>query len=137
MPCRNGSWRHNKEKESVNMVKKGRTVTQTGNLPQPARRDSASPDDRINILLVDDKPKNLTVLELILDDPGFRLIKAASADEALLALVAEEEFGLLILDIQMPDMNGFVLAQMIRKRKKTAGVPIIFLTAYYNEDQHV
>ena len=119
------------------MVKKGRTVTQTGNSPQPARRDSASPDDRINILLVDDEPKNLTVLESILDDPGFRLIKAASADEALLALVAEEEFGLLILDIQMPDMNGFELAQMIRKRKKTAGVPIIFLTAYYNEDQHV
>ena len=118
------------------MVKKGRTVMQTGNLPQPARRDSASPDDRINILLVDDEPKNLTVLESILDDPGFRLIKAASADEALLALVAEE-FGLLILDIQMPDMNGFELAQMIRQRKKTAGVPIIFLTAYYNEDQHV
>ena len=118
------------------MAKKGQTVMQIGNLPDPARRGSASPDDRINILLVDDEPKNLTVLESILDDPGYRLVKAASADEALLALVAEE-FGLLILDIRMPDMNGFELAQMIRQRKKTAGVPIIFLTAYYNEDQHV
>ena len=61
------------------MVKKGQTVMQTGNLPQPARRDSASPDDRINILLVDDEPKNLTVLESILDDPRFRLIKASSS----------------------------------------------------------
>src|SRR3954453_14284533 len=118
------------------MVKKGQTVMQIGELPQPARLHSASPDDRINILLVDDEPKNLTVLESILQDPGYRLGKAASADEALLALVAEE-FGLLILDIQMPDMNGFELAQMIRQRKKTAEVPIIFLTAYYNEDQHV
>ena len=61
------------------MVKKGRTVMQTGNLPRPARRDSASPDDRINILLVDDEPKNLTVLESILDDPAYRLIKQQTA----------------------------------------------------------
>ncbi len=59
-----------------------------------------------------------------------------SADQALLALVVEE-FALLILDIRMPGMTGFELAQMIKERKKTARVPIIFLTAYYNEDQHV
>ncbi len=47
------------------------------------------------------------------------------------------EFALLILDIRMPGMNGLELAQMIKARKRTAGVPIIFLTAYYNEDQHV
>ena len=90
----------------------------------------------INILLVDDEPKNLAVLESVLTDPCYRLVRAASADEALLALVAEE-FALLVLDIQMPGMNGFELAQMIKGRKKTAGVPIIFLTAYYSEDQHV
>ncbi len=90
----------------------------------------------INILLVDDEPKNLAVLESVLTDPRYRLVCAASADEALLALVAEE-FALLVLDIQMPGMNGFELAQMIKGRKKTAGVPIIFLTAYYSEDQHV
>ena len=90
----------------------------------------------INILIVDDEPKNLIVLETVLDDPGYRLVRANSADEALLALVAEE-FALLILDIRMPGMTGFELAQMIKERKKTAHVPIIFLTAFYNEDQHV
>ena len=76
------------------------------------------------------------MLETVLDDPGYRLVRAESADQALLALVAEE-FALLILDIRMPGMTGFELAQMIKERKKTARVPIIFLTAYYNEDQHV
>jgi signal transduction histidine kinase len=90
----------------------------------------------INILIVDDEPKNLTVLESILDDPGYRLVRAESADQALLALLVEE-FALLILDIRMPGMTGIELAQMIKQRKKTARLPIIFLTAYYNEDQHV
>ena len=97
--------------------------------PQPS-------DDRINILLVDDEPKNLTVLESVLNDPQYRLVRAESAEKALLALVGEE-FALLVLDIQMPGMNGFELAQMVKQRKKTAGVPIIFLTAFYSEDQHV
>ena len=93
-------------------------------------------DEPINILLVDDEPKNLTVLETVLNDPGYRLVRAESAEQALLALVAEE-FALIVLDIHMPGMNGFELAQMIKQRKKTAAVPIIFLTAYYSEDQHV
>ena len=93
-------------------------------------------DAPINILIVDDEPKNLTVLETLLDSPGYRLVRAESADQALLALVAEE-FALLILDVRMPGMTGFELAQIIKGRKKTARVPIIFLTAYYNEDQHV
>jgi PAS domain S-box-containing protein len=92
--------------------------------------------DPINILIVDDEAKNLTVLETVLDDPGYRLVRAESADQALLALVAKE-FALLILDIRMPGMTGFELAHLIRQRKKTEQVPIIFLTAYYNEDQHV
>jgi PAS domain S-box-containing protein len=93
-------------------------------------------NDPINILIVDDEPKNLTVLETVLDDPGYRLVRAESADQALLALVAKE-FALLILDIRMPGMTGFELAHLIRQRRKTEQVPIIFLTAYYNEDQHV
>jgi signal transduction histidine kinase len=90
----------------------------------------------IQILIVDDEPKNLVVLETVLDDPDYRLVRAESADEALLALVAEQ-FALLILDIRMPGMTGFELAEVIKKRKKTAEIPIIFLTAYYSEDQHV
>ena len=94
------------------------------------------PTDQVNILIVDDEPKNLTVLETVLDDPGYRLIRARSGEEALLALVAHE-FAVLVLDVRMPGMTGFELAQLIKERKKTARVPIIFLTAYYNEDQHV
>lgn len=100
-------------------------------IPASMRRDGP-----INILIVDDELKNLTVLESILDDPGYRLVRAESADQALLALVADE-FALIILDIRMPGMTGFELAQMVRDRKRTARVPIIFLTAYYSEDQHV
>jgi two-component sensor histidine kinase len=102
-----------------------------------AMRDASEvASEPINILIVDDEPKNLLVLRAILDDPAYRLVQAHSADEALLALIAEE-FALLILDVRMPGMTGFELAQMIKERKKTALVPIIFLTAYYNEDQHI
>jgi signal transduction histidine kinase len=92
--------------------------------------------DTVNILIVDDEPRNLSVLESILDDPCYRLVRATTANDALLALVAEE-FALLVLDVQMPGMNGFELAQLVKERRKTARIPIIFLTAYYNEDQHV
>ena len=101
-------------------------------VPPSTERDG----DTINILLVDDEPKNLTVLETVLSDPSYRLVRAHSADDALLALV-REEFALIVLDIQMPGMSGFELAQMVKQRKKTAGVPIIFLTAYYSEAEHV
>ena len=92
--------------------------------------------DPVNILIVDDEPKNLMVLETVLDDPGYRLIRANSGDQALLALMTQE-FAVLVLDVRMPGMTGFELAQLIKQRKKTARVPIIFLTAYYSEDQHI
>ncbi|RZJ02001.1 MAG: response regulator, partial [Rubrivivax sp.] len=88
-----------------------------------------------NILIVDDEPANLLVLETVLDDPGYRIVRAQSAEQALRALMADE-FALMVLDIQLPDMNGIELAQMIKERKKTAHLPIIFLTAYFDEDQH-
>ena len=93
-------------------------------------------DDPINILIVDDEPANLVVLETVLDDPSYRLVRASSADQALMALV-QEEFALLVLDIRMPGMTGLELAQLVKERRKTASVPIIFLTAYYDKDQHV
>jgi signal transduction histidine kinase len=90
----------------------------------------------VNILIVDDEPRNLSVLETVLDDPGYRLVRATSGEEALLALMADE-FAVLVLDVRMPGMSGFELAAMVKERKKTARIPIIFLTAYYNEDQHI
>src|SRR5260221_2841239 len=90
----------------------------------------------VNILIVDDEPKNLTVLEAILDAPGYRLVRAASAQPALLCALAEE-LAFLSREIRMPGVTGLELAQMIKARKKTASVPIIFLTAYYDDDQHI
>ena len=117
-------------------VPPGRGQTGAQRQASSARPASADGDELINILIVDDEPKNLTVLETILDHRDYRLVRAESADEALLALLSEP-FALLILDIRMPGMTGFELAEVIKQRKRTAHVPIIFLTAYYNEDQHV
>jgi signal transduction histidine kinase len=113
-----------------------RAAADDGRSSQPGALLPTLADSPISILIVDDEPKNLTVLETVLDLPGYHLVRAESADQALLALVGEE-FALLILDVRMPSMTGFELAQVIKGRKKTALVPIIFLTAYYNEDQHV
>src|SRR5436190_20101624 len=101
-----------------------------------APQASAQADEPVNILLVDDEPRNLTVLESILEDPGYRLVPAESGDQALLALVASD-FAVMVLDIHMPGMNGFELAQLIKRRPKTASIPIIFLTAHYGEDRHI
>ena len=106
------------------------------NSPQPVTPGPSAAAPPIQILVVDDEPRNLTVLATILDDPRYQIVRAESAEEALLALV-RSDFALIILDIQMPVMTGFELAHMIKQRKKTAGIPIIFLTAYYSEDQHV
>jgi two-component sensor histidine kinase/CheY-like chemotaxis protein len=104
--------------------------------PAELNLSSGGGEGVVNILIVDDEPKNLTVLETVLDSPRYRVIRAESADKALLALL-RHDFAVLILDVQMPGITGFELAQMIKERKKTSEVPIIFLTAYYNEDQHV
>lgn len=96
---------------------------------------AAGVDELTNILIVDDEPANLLVLENVLADPGYRIVRAASADQALLALM-NQEFAVMVLDIQLPDMNGIELAQMIKERKRNAHLPIIFLTAYYDEDQY-
>ncbi len=93
-------------------------------------------EGRVNILLVDDEPRNLDVLESILDSPGYRLVRAMDADEALKALV-NPEFAVIVLDIRMPGTSGYELAQIIKRRKKTQHIPIIFLTAYFQEDEHM
>lgn len=119
-------------KPSIAEVNKGLPADQSSaEIPS-----SDSDDGVVNILIVDDEPKNLTVLETVLDSPWYRVIRAESGDKALLALL-RYDFAVLILDVQMPGTSGFELAQMIKQRKKTAGVPIIFLTAYYNEDEHI
>ena len=89
-----------------------------------------------NILLVDDDPRNLDVLESILSRPDYSLFRARTADEALLALIADE-FAVIVLDVRMPEVSGYELAQLIKQRKRTQHIPILFLTAYYREDEDV
>jgi signal transduction histidine kinase/DNA-binding response OmpR family regulator len=85
--------------------------------------------ERVNILLVDDRPENLKVLETVLSDLRENLVKARSGKEALRHLLAQE-FAVILLDVNMPGMDGFETAGLIRQRSKTAHTPIIFLTAF-------
>ena len=85
-------------------------------------------EERVNILLVDDKPENLLSLEAILDAPGHNLVKANSGPEAL-RLVLKHDFAVILLDVQMPGMDGFETADLIKEREKSKHTPIIFLTA--------
>jgi hypothetical protein len=87
-----------------------------------------SPDDQVNILLVDDHPENLLALESVLEPLGENLVHASSGREALRALL-QQDFAVILLDVQMPEMDGFETATLIRERERTQATPIIFLTA--------
>jgi PAS domain S-box-containing protein len=90
----------------------------------------------VNILLVDDEPRNLEVLQSILAAPDLHLASATTPEAALLALV-KTEFACIILDVQMPTMSGLELARLIKTRKRNEHIPIIFLTAYFLEEKDI
>ena len=87
------------------------------------------------VLLVDDRPDNLLALQAVLEPLGLDLVEAGSGEEALRHLLAGE-FALIILDVQMPVLDGFETARLIRGRERTRYVPIIFLTAISGEPEH-
>lgn len=90
----------------------------------------------IKILAVDDKPENLLSLKRYLTDPDIEIVCAGSGNEAL-GLILEERFALILLDVQMPDMDGFETAELIRENNDSREIPIIFVTAISKEEQHV
>jgi two-component system, sensor histidine kinase and response regulator len=92
-------------------------------------------EDRVNILLVDDQPANLVALEAMLQGLGQNLIKAESGREALKWLLTHD-FAVILLDVKMPDMDGFETAALIRQRDKSRHTPILFLTAADNTQTH-
>jgi signal transduction histidine kinase len=92
--------------------------------------------ERVNLLLVDDRPENLLALEAILEALGQNLIRATSGPEALKHVLATE-FAAILLDVQMPGMNGFEVAEIIKSREKSRTIPIIFLSAISKEDAYV
>ncbi|HBB32497.1 MAG TPA: hypothetical protein DDZ80_24140 [Cyanobacteria bacterium UBA8803] len=93
-------------------------------------------DNRVNILLVDDQPTNLLALEAVLECLGQNLVKATSGEQALKYLL-QEEFAVILLDVQMPGMDGFETAKLIRSRPTLQHTPIIFITAINREDAYV
>jgi CheY-like chemotaxis protein len=93
-------------------------------------------DERVSILLVDDRPENLLALEAILEPLGQELIRADSGPEAL-KRVLEVDLSVILLDVQMPGMNGFEVAEIIKSRERSRTIPIIFLSAISKEDAYV
>jgi PAS domain S-box-containing protein len=118
----------------------------TGATPLP-RREQALPANApaqngefrpgpVEILLVDDRPENLLALEAILEPLNQTLIRAHSGDEALRKLLLHD-FAVILLDVQMPGINGFETARLIKSRERTKYIPIIFLTAISKDEAYV
>ena len=87
------------------------------------------------VLMVDDRPENLLALEDVLRPLGYDLVRAGSGEDALKRLL-KEDFALILLDVQMPEVDGFETAEHVRQLERTRDVPIIFLTAISNEAEH-
>ncbi|WP_375410631.1 response regulator [uncultured Methylobacterium sp.] len=107
--------------------------------PDPAGDSDAAPGQppiRAKILIVDDDHRNLLAASEVLDEPGLELVLADTAEEALRRTL-REDFALILLDVQMPRMDGYEVASLIRSRPRTSRVPILFLTAHNKEDVHI
>ena len=98
-------------------------------------RDPEAITQKVKILLVDDRPANLLALETILEDLGQELVKATSGKEALRHLLSDD-FAVILLDVKMPDMDGFETASLIRERERSRHTPIVFVTAH-KDDEHL
>src|SRR4029077_15261362 len=86
---------------------------------------------------VDDRPQNLIALQAILEPLGLELVTAGSGSEALRILLTRDDFAVILLDVQMPELDGFETAEVIKQRERTSTIPIIFLTALSKEERHV
>ena len=91
---------------------------------------SGTPQVPVNILLVDDQPAKLLGYEVILEELGERLIKASSAREALARLL-KDDIAVVLIDVQMPELDGFELAEMIREHPRFQQTPLIFVSAIH------
>lgn len=99
-------------------------------------KDEAQTEPKVNILLVDDRPENLLALSAVLESLEQNLVKANSGSEALRCLL-NQDFAVILTDVQMPGMDGFETATLIRERKRSQHTPIIFITGLNQNDTHV
>ncbi len=93
-------------------------------------------DQKTGVLAVDDRPENLLAVRTLLEGLDINLVEASSGQEAL-ALILEHDFALVLLDVQMPEMDGFETAELMRGNEKTAYIPIIFITAISKDQKYV
>jgi signal transduction histidine kinase len=103
--------------------------------PETAPAEILASLPEVSILLVDDNPANLLALEAVLEPLGHRLVRATNGDEAL-QHVLRESFALILMDAQMPGLDGFQTASLIKQREKTRDIPLIFVSAVYRETGH-
>ena len=122
---------------------KPKRTTPSGNAVIPAAAAGSAPvtggeekQAPVEILIVDDRPENLLALEAILEPLGQILVRAGSGDEALRKLLAHD-VAMILLDVQMPGINGFETAKLIKSRERTKYIPIIFLTAISKDEEYV
>lgn len=97
---------------------------------------NSPPNKKVNILMVDDHPENLLALKAVLTSPNYQLVSANSGKEALKCML-KQDFAVILLDVQMPGLNGFETAKLIKARNKTRHIPIIFITAISQDMEHV
>lgn len=94
-------------------------------------------DEQVEILIVDDRDENLLALEVILANENYKFVRANSGKEALKILLQDYDFAIILMDVQMPGMDGFETAELIRQSERFKRVPIIFLTANTNNQEDV
>ncbi len=93
-------------------------------------------NEAVDILLIDDEPRNLLVLDAALDSPSYRLLHATNADEAMKQLL-DHDVAVIVLDVLMPETDGYTLAKIIRGSKRFRRVPIVFLTAQTPDNRSI
>lgn len=103
---------------------------------KPLAKDKQLSPEQTRILVVDDRPENLVALKAVLESTSYNVITATSGEEAL-RWVLKEEFSVIILDVQMPGLDGFETARLIKNREKTRHIPIVFVTAANQASEHV
>ena len=103
--------------------------------PEPAAT-TEEVDEKVNILIVDDRPDKLLAHEVLLEELNQHIVKARSGKEALRCLL-KQDFAVILLDVNMPEMDGFETASLIRQRPRTETTPIIFISAVNDTENHV
>lgn len=107
----------------------------TGTRAVPSSQAERSEQPRPRVLMVDDRPDNLMALAAVLEPLDVELVPARSGEEALRHLLGEE-FAVIVLDVQMPVLDGFETARLIKQRERTRHIPVVFLTAISGEPEH-